>query len=246
MKLAHLAVVFACAMSPLAARAQGPAPALPANEATLVVTGDAVVERSPDIAHLSVEIITSDDDATRSAGKNTTIFNALKAKLATFGISKDALRTTYFNVTNVPYPPKGLPPEQRQPRYGYVTSRNVTISIAPIENVGKVVDAATAAGVTQVGDASFELKDRKAAYREALGNAMSDAKRNAAALTGPGEFRIVRIRNVSTGGYFSPQPRPLAAVEMRAAVAAPAPPTEIDPNGPITVSAHVTVTYEIK
>jgi hypothetical protein len=212
---------------------------------TLSVSGDGLIQRSPDIARVTVQIVTNDDDATVSAGKNTTIYNALKAKLAPLNLAADALTTTYFNVNFIPHPPKGLPPEQLQPRYGYVTTRSVTIAVAPIENAGKVVDAATAAGVTETGNVSFDLKDRKAAFREALTAAMEDAKRNAAALAAGGGFTLVKFRSISANSTnIQPYEAPVAMRAM--AVAAPQPPTELGSGGPISITAHVSVTYEIK
>lgn len=245
MKLARFVFAALFALVPIAAKAQAlPAPS--PGQATLAVAGDATVEREPDVARVSVQIVTNDDNAARSTGKNADTLNALKAKLAPLGVSGDALRTTYFNVTDVPHPPKNLPPEQRQARYGYVTTRSLTISVAPIDRAGKVIDASVAAGVTEIAGVSFELKDRTAAYHAALGKALADAKSNAAALTAVGEFRIVRISSVSTGGSIGPvRPYPNFARVASMAQGAPTP-TDIAPNGPIEVSAHVAVTYEIR
>ncbi len=244
MKTAALALAIASAMLPIAVRAQTPtAPA----EATLAVSGDATVERDPDLARLSAEIVTNDDVAARSAGKNAAIFEALKSKLAALGIASNAIRTAYFNVTFVPRPVRALAPGEIPQRYGYVTSRSLGIAVTPIENAGKIVDASLAAGVTQVGDVSFELKDRKSAYREALGRAFADARANADALARSSEIRIVRVREISAGNFYAPPPRRIDGMQMRtAAVMAAAPPTQIDPNGPIDVTAHVTVTFVIR
>ena len=152
----------------------------------------------------------------------------------------------FFNVDYIPPPPKNLPPAERQPRYGYITTRSLSVDVTPIENAGKIVDAATSAGVTSVGSVTFDLKDRKAAYQEALVAALKDAQASAAALAKGGELRLVRIVRVSTAGPQQPI-RPFAAEGFSARMAAaPAPPTDIAPNGPIDVSAHVDVTYEIR
>ncbi len=245
MKFAQIIPAVALVLAPVAVSAQIPGPPGPA-PATLSVSGEGLVQRLPDIARVNVQIVTNDDDAGRSAGKNSDIYNALKAKLAPLGIAGDALTTSYFYVNFVPRPPKGTAPEQAQPRYGYVTSRSVAVAVAPIENVGKVVDAATAAGVTAVGDVSFELKDRRAAYREALAAAIDDAKRNAAAVAAAGAFTLVRFRNVSATGIA---PGPYAGVALKGnmmAAPAPQPPTELGNGGPISVSARVSVTYDIR
>ncbi len=214
--------------------------------ASLRVAGDATVRHEPDQARADVDILTSDDDAARSAGKNSDIVNALRAKLAPLGVTGDAIGTTSFNVSFVPRPPRNLPPEQRQPRYGYITTRSLAITVAPIDRIGRVVDAATAAGVTDIADVSFELKDRKALYRQALAAALVDARATGTALAGTGELRIVRVLHVDAGGGPGGPIRPYRFARSAALSATVAPtPTEIAPNGPIEVSAHVDVTYEI-
>jgi uncharacterized protein YggE len=231
------------ALLALAAPAAAQAQQVPAAPATLTVSGDGLVERSPDQATLSVTIVTSDANATVSAGKNTTIYEALKAKAAALGVSGDALRTTYYNVVFIPGPPKNLPPEQQQPRYGYVTTRNLSLTIAPIENAGKLIDAANASGVTEVGNVGYELKDRHAAYLAALAAAMNDARQTAEAVAAAGNFKIGGYDRVSVGAQSSGgAPVPM----MRMAAEAAQPPTDLGPAGPVQIRAHVTVSYLIR
>ncbi|MFY9779220.1 MAG: SIMPL domain-containing protein [Candidatus Baltobacteraceae bacterium] len=247
MKLSVAALALALAALPAAALAQA-AQAYPphAEEPTLSVGGLGVIDRSPDEATVTVQIVTDDDNAANSAGKNNAIYNALKAKALGLGLSADAVRTTYYNVAFIPYPPKNLPPEQRQPRYGYVTTRSLTLAVTPIENAGKVVDAATAAGATSIGGVSFGLKDRRGAYLAALAAAMNDAKAQASAIAAAGGFSIVRIHSVNAGQYAAPLAVGATAL-MRAAAPAPTqPPTEIEPGGPIEITARLSVVYDIR
>jgi uncharacterized protein YggE len=218
--------------------------AAPPPESTLTLQGDGLVNRAPDVAKLTVQIVTNDDNATVSSSNNNDIYNTLRSRLAAIGIGSDALATSSYNVVFVPHPPRGLPPEQQQPRYGYITTRFLTVTVSPIENLGKVMDAATAAGVTTVGNISFSLKDRKSVYTAALGAAMQDVGQSAQAVATAGGFTIVRIRSVVVGYTYVPL-EVSAAPMMRMAAVAPTP-TDIQPNGPIAVTAHVTVTYLIK
>jgi uncharacterized protein YggE len=100
-----------------------------ASPAQLTVEGNGRIGRSPDRAAVNLDIVTSDDAATRSGGKNTTIYNALLARVTALGLVPGDVKTTSYNVSFVPYPPKDLPPEQRQPRYGYVTSRSLSLNV---------------------------------------------------------------------------------------------------------------------
>lgn len=235
------ALAFATISSASAQTLSQPAP----REALLSVGGDGSVSRTPDVARLTVEIVTNDDNPTVSSSQNNDRYNVLKAKMAAIGIAGDDLRTYAYDVSFVPHPPKNLPPEQRQARYGYITSRTVQITIAPIENAGKAIDAATAAGVTSVGNVTYDLKDRASAYQAALVAAMTDAKRTAQTLSTAGGFALGALQRVdatreSGVGPIGPQPM------FRVASAMAATPTDLGTAGPITVTAHITVSYEIR
>ncbi len=242
MRLKSTLLALALAALPLAARAQTAAPVA---ESVLTVEGDGVNSRSPERARVSLDIVTTDDVAARSGAKNTVTYNAFVARVATLGVTGSDVRTTSYNVAFVPHPPRDIPADQRQARYGYITTRNLSVLVTPLENVGKVVDAATASGVTEIGGVGFELKDRHAAYVTALAAAMVDAKATATAVASAGGFHIGRVRSVDVNAETPGGPLPLALRRGSPAASAEAP-TEIAPNGPIDVAAHVRVTYEIR
>ncbi|MBC5809687.1 MAG: SIMPL domain-containing protein, partial [Candidatus Eremiobacteraeota bacterium] len=227
MKRLSFAIALAAAFAvPAAALAQPVTVASPP-ESTMTVQGAGVVERSPDLARLSLSIVTNDDSAVVSSSRNNDVYNTLKSRLNGLGIADDAIRTSSYNVTFVPHPPRGLPPEQQQPRYGYITTRYLSVTVTPIENLGKAIDAATAAGVTNVGNVSFDLKDRKTQYRAALAAAMADAKATADTVAAAGGFSIVRVRSVNVGYSGIPLQAPAPAPPMMRMAAAT--PTDIQP-----------------
>ncbi len=249
MKTIAWALVASLSCAPLAVDAQTmPMMPQPFQEAaTLAVVGNATVRREPDEARVDVTIVTSDANPTRSAGMNTAILDTLEAKLAPLGVVGDAIGTTSFNVSYQPPPANGVPPQDRPARTGYITTRDLVLRVDAIGRVGKVVDASTAAGVTHIDGVRFGLKDRAATYREALVAALADARATATALAASGGFRLAHIRRIDAGGGA---PRPIGPIPNFARIAvtsaAAPPPTEIAPNGPIEVSAHVDVTYDIR
>jgi uncharacterized protein YggE len=235
------------ATSPLGATASPTLPLPPPQASILTVTGEGSFSQAPDQSELSLEIVTNDANATTSASKNNDIQNALKARLNFLTCKNcDALRETSYRIEYIPYPPKNLPAEQRQPRYGYITTRSLSVTITPINLAGRVIDAAVAAGATNIGDLRFGIKNRRAAYMNALTAAMSDAQRQAETLATAGGFRLARIRAVNTGYAPAQPPFPMAKMmEMRGMAASAPTPTEILPGGPLEINAHVTVTYAL-
>ena len=209
--------------------------------ATLTVNGTGTLERAPDRAFLTVTIVTNDELAQRATSANNSAYNALVAKLAALGVSGAAVKTTAYNVSFNQRPPQPNP--QFQQRYGYVVSRSVTVTTDRTDQVGALIDAATAAGVTDVGSVSFGLRDGRAAYRAALAAAMGDAEAQAHALADAAHVRLIRIGAVSAGGSL-PVPRPVPYQRMAAAAPSTPVPTEVPPSD-LTVTASVGVTYEI-
>lgn len=249
MKHFFFTAAFLAALLPSPAFADAASMPMHPPEATVTVTGEGMLSKSPDEARLFVRIVTDDTNATASSSKNNDIYNAFVSRLNSLRLPSDAVRTTGYDVSFIPYPPKNLPPQERQPRYGYITTRSLSITIAPLGLVGKVIDTATGAGVTDIGDVSFDLKDRHAAYLGALGAAMADAKQQAQTLSSAGGFHLVEIRTVSTSYNAGPLPVRFEMAQMRMAenvAPAPATPTEITSSGPIDVGARVTVTYVIR
>lgn len=219
-----------------------------AQESSLTVTGEGVVSKAPDEAKLSIRIVTDDARAALSVSKNNDIRKALQSRLIFLnGTQNEAFRETGYSLEFIPYPSKNTPPEQRLARYGYVTTRSLIVTVIPIDLVGRAIDAATAAGVTTIGNVSFDVKDRHAAYLGALGAAMHDAKQQADALASAGSFHIAAIRTVSTEYNALQAPAPMAQMmQMRRAESAPPTPTELVPGGSIEVNARVTITFAIK
>ncbi len=209
--------------------------------ATLTVNGTGALDRAPDRAFVSVSIVTNDDVAGRATSANNSAFNALTAKLAALGVSGPAVKTTAYNVSFNQRPPQ--PNQQFPQRYGYVVSRYVTVTTDRTDQVGALIDAATSAGVTDIGSVSFGLRDGRAAYRAALAVAMADADAQAHALADAAHVRLIRVASVSAGSAL-PVPRPVPYQRMAATVAAPPVPTEVAPSD-LTVTASVGVTYEI-
>ncbi|MBV8150988.1 MAG: SIMPL domain-containing protein [Candidatus Eremiobacteraeota bacterium] len=235
--LAALALGFW--LLPVAASAQNrpsPVPPLP----TLTVTGEGIVSRDPDQATVSVQIITNNDSAATATTLNNSAFNDLHNRLARLGLSDSAIKTTSYGLNFVPKPTDAS--QYHPPRTGYVVTRTVAITLHDLALVGRAVDAATAAGATNLG-VGFGLRDRRAAYASALAAAMRDAAQQAQAIAEAGQVRLAGIRTISAGSFVTPPPRinvPMAAATLNVQQI----PTVIEPSA-IDVRATLTVTYDI-
>jgi uncharacterized protein len=122
---------------------------------------------------------------------------------------------------------------------GYAAQNTVSAK-AKVADAGGLVDAAVGAGANTVDGPSLAVSDQDALYRDALKQAVADARAKAQALADAGGFAVGPVFSVSEQGA-APQPVFEAAASAKAA----APPTPIEP-GTQDITADVTVSFEIK
>jgi hypothetical protein len=111
------------------------------------------------------------------------------------------------------------------------------VKVRDVNKAGAVVDALTAAGITNVGGVSFGLADPSSARARATVLAVADARAQAEALAKAAGLHVTGIAKMSMDGGGGVQPM------MRMAAAAPiTPPTQFDA-GSVNVTANVTVVF---
>jgi uncharacterized protein YggE len=216
-----------------------PRPAPPPRPATILVTGQAKVSETPDRVYIDIGVTTQAQKSEAATSQNADRISAILAAVKRAAGAAAQLTTTEYSVSpTYNYPRNGGTPAI----VGYTASNVVQVRLDDLRKIGAVIDAATQAGSNNVQDIRFALRDEQAPRVEALREAALDARRDAGALAGALDLRIVRIVSVSEQ---SPQVRsiPIYPRAMRLATAqAPATPVEA---GTIDISATVTLTVEV-
>ncbi len=232
---ARLIVVWLALCAPAFAQAAAPqAPEPP----VVVTTGEAVIKHAPDRAWVT---ITAESRARtpRDAQKtNAEAMSAVMARLKSFGLPPDAIQTSSYGVQ-----PEYDYANGRQTLRDYVARNSVDVRVDDLGRLGEIMDASVASGATSIAGVRFDLRDRTAAEREALKQAVADARARAeAAASGAGMRvdRILRIEEQRTGPM--PPPRPMV-MAMRAEGAEPT--TPVAP-GELEIRSQVTLTAAIR
>lgn len=140
------------------------------------VSGFGSASSTPDMAYvmLAVETIaeTAHKAQTMNAAKMGSVLSALKAK----GITEDEIETIGYSINpNYDY-------ESKPPRIvGYTCRNEVKVTIANIELVGSIIDAAVEAGANRVTHIEFTLSAhlREQLAKKALESAVRDAETKA-------------------------------------------------------------------
>jgi uncharacterized protein len=205
----------------------------------IVVTGDGAASAMPDMATESFTISTNASTAAAAMSDNNARYNRLASSLEALGVAPADIQTTSYNLN---YSPRPQPPDIPAPgqRYGYSVDRSIDVTLHRTALVGKAIDAAAGAGVTDIGGVTFGVSDRKGQLAQALRAAVADARNQAQNLADAAGLHIVRVRQIQQNYENVPPPRPIL---MRAMAPSPALPTEIAPNS-VQARATVTITYD--
>jgi len=216
---------------------------------TITVSGEGTISRAPDTAQIALAITTSDEVAQTATTANNSRYNDLRNRLHAIGISDDAIRTLSYNVNDsMPQPvPMAInqsmrPVPYQTPKPGFTVNRQVQVTLKNLDLVGKVVDQAVAANVSNVYNVGYSISNYRSLYTQALRDAVLDAQGQAKAMASAANMRIVRVTSMQSGGYY---PRPMMMKSMGPQAMPAQIDTEIQPPGPLDIHANVTISYLI-
>jgi len=205
-----------------------------------VIAASAVGETriTPDRAMLNVAVETHAETAAQSGSDNARIQAKIIAAVKAAGVAAAQIRTSGYNV----FPEYGQQRDKAPKVTGYRAYNTIQIEIRSIDAVGKVIDAALAAGATNIGALEMFASNTDTARREALQKAVAKARTEAeaaAAAAGGSLGALVELTIEPTG-----VPGPLMRVMPTAAVMSMnAAPTPVE-TGEIVVMATVQVRWQ--
>jgi uncharacterized protein YggE len=202
----------------------------PSSSATLSVVGTGVVTTKPDTALVSAGVTSqaakAADAMSANADAMTKVIDALKAQ----GIDVKDLQTSTVS----------LDPrfdDQGVSIVGYTASNSVAATVRDITAIGPVIDAAVAAGANTISGPTLTRDDSDKLYRDALEEAVAQARLKATALARASGKTLGDIRSVSEG---TDEAAPLASFAAAKDVA----PTPIE-TGTTDVTANVRVVFAL-
>ena len=166
-----------------------------AKDKTLTVQGTASVVVDPDIARITVGVMTSDADAATAQDQNDAVMAGLLAAVQEAGVEEKDIQTTQYSA----YPQYNYDSNINE-IVGFEVTHMIRVTIRDIDTVGEVLKAANRAGANQSYDIRFDVEDREAAYREALAKAIENAKEKAQAMAIPADITLGEPTAVYEGG----------------------------------------------
>jgi hypothetical protein len=192
----------------------------------IAVTATGTVELSPDYAILQVGVITRDPQAGRAGEQNARLTTSVRAAL------RQLLRVPDDSLPSVGYSVVTDYDRDRRPA-GYAARNVIEARVHDLTQVGPTVDAALAAGATQIAGIQFESTKRASARLDALARAVATARREAEAVARAAGGRLGPLIEASSTGPAFPIRAARSAMAM-AAVETPIVPPELTVEATIT------------
>ena len=206
----------------------------------LTVSGTGETRVAPDLATVRLGVTRQDDTARGAQAKVSDVAQKILEGVKAVGIDPKQIQTSQLSLSPIYAQPK--PGEEAQPPrvIAYIASNFVTVRVEKLSLVGDVIDAALKAGANQLDSLQFGLRNDRAARREALTAAATEAAEKAKVLAAALGVTLVRVLSVQEAGGYSPQPFMERSMMARGDAGTPVSPGEVQ------VSASVTVRYEIR
>ncbi len=201
---------------------------------TLSVSAEGSIAAAPDIARLEVGVETTGDTAQRAIALNSKKMGDVIDRLKAMGIEDEDMQTSRFSVS---------PQYERSNRdservlVGFRARNRVSVGIRDVEQVGKLIDSAVAAGANQIHNIDFDISDRSEYEEEAMKLAVQRAKQKAEIVADESGVDIVGIKEINVEEARTPAPRLDVALETYAD-------TPIV-SGEVTVNMRVSVVFKI-
>lgn len=201
---------------------------------TLSANGSGEVKATPDIASISVGVLTKGKTAADAVSANSVASQKLLDALHSSGITDKDIQTSSISV----YPmyknsPQGF--DDQNTIIGYQANNQLTATIRKVADVGKIIDSISLAGNFSVGGVNFSLDNDDAFQSEALAKAVSDARKKADAVAKAAGVTITGVKNINVDSFGAPK---IFGAAADAGVSS----TQVLP-GDVTVSASVNIQY---
>ena len=205
--------------------------------ATLTATGEGVAVAAPDIAVVTIGVISNGHTAQAALASDSSDMAAVIATIKAAGIEDKNIGNTGFDLNPIYPPERQSNPEQPAKIIGYRVSNDVRVIIRDFAKAGDVLDKVVGVGANQVNGISFELPDRANPADQALKVAVAEATRKAGVMAEAANLKLVRLVSLSTE-----ESRPIPYRPIPTALAKAAVPTMA---GQQQISADVTAVFEI-
>ncbi len=225
MRTFHPFVLSALMALPISETAQ-------ADVGQITVTGEASIIASPDIAIVSLGVITTGDNAVAAMAANAAEMTKVIERLKASGIADTDLQTSNLQLyPNQPRASKSLSGQEGD----FTAANQLQLRVRALDQLGAILDGAISDGANSLQGVSFDLAQPRGLQDEARAAAVADAAAKAKILAEAAGVKLGKITAITDGGNLGGG---VASYRMTSAKI----PVEA---GQITISQSVSVSFEI-
>ncbi len=237
-------------------------------QATFSVSGEGKVVAVPDIAQISVGVLTDSDSRLRTGtfdekgGKdlanlqkqNTEKMNSIISYVKEQGVDQKDIKTEYYNISPryqyincqpvilQTYPEIVRPCPSTKEIIGYTITQNISVKVRDLSKAGDILAGAVEQGANNVSGPNFTIDDPISLQNQAREEAIKQARKKAKSIAKAGDFKLGKLVSIQEGYYPIPYPSyGLGGVEAKDAGASPT----LEP-GSQEISVNINLVYEIR
>lgn len=205
--------------------------------ARIDVSATGMADVAPDRAIVSAGVVQQGRTAREAMMGNATLMTAVFDELDAAGIPKSDITTSQLSLQ----PQYDYRDRSRPMIKGYEARNTVTVKSDDIEKVGPMLDALVRAGVNNINQVQFTVKDPKSALEKARMDAIREAKDKAEAMASAAGVKLGPLMSLNESGSGNmPQPVMMRAARMESDMIS----TPISA-GDQTLSVRVNMSYGI-
>lgn len=212
-------------------------------------TAEGKVVAKPDVALLTVSVVTQGEDASKVQAENNTKMNNVIKFLKDNGVKEDDIKTNSYSLDpQYDYNWCHKSPKDFTPCSPKIVSYNLTQSVAvkirDFNKINTIIGGLTNAGANTISNITFTIDDPENYKNEARIQALNKIKERAQLLSKETDIKLGRILSITEGSYTPLYYNSMKAnVSANAALESVAAPIE---SGTQEISVTMTVSYEIK
>lgn len=211
---------------------------------TIAVSGTGTIYAKPDLGIVNLTVTNQAKSAAAALKQNTEKINGVIAFVKNQEVEDKDIKTANFNI----YPkyeygvqPLYYPPG-KQVFVGYEVSQTVEVKIRNLDNVGKILEGATAAGANNIGNLQLTIDKQDDLKNQARKEAIEQAKKKAGDLAAQLGLKLGKVASFSENSIF-PYPMMEKAYGLGGGISpASAPQIEAGEN---KIEVTVNIVYEI-
>lgn len=226
----------------LCGSAMAATPATAPEQGQISVSASSSRTISPTYALLSLGISTSAADVGQAKVENDRVMSAVVSRLQALGVTKNNIKTSYFNV-NPQYDYSANNGGANKVK-GYTVTNRVTVRINDLNNVSKIIDGTVNAGATSVDSLQFNADITPDLTDQLITEAVKSGRHQADVVAAAAGEQVGKLKsaNVTTNSTYSNDVSP-RLYKVNAVALSSSTPIE---KGDITVTQNVDLVFTIQ